>query len=645
MKQSTQQHNRSCLTWAAVILSVITASSLRGDTDKKADQADAPRVTGTFAGDGVKMVIAWTDNRPRGQIIRNDQSFTFVGKQKGFTITGTFLNGDVAIDFSAKLEGDTLAFSSGSLIYKLKRQIDVQSILGTYKSGSNAMVIEADNDNFKGDIILAGKRLPMTATKKENSLVGQFNKDNKRHPFSAKFDGEMLTLSVGIEQIKMRRETGSTLSVETKRKVRETVLAKSAVVIDSTILVDPTNSKIAYTTRRPDRFAFQVWINGKAMQSDIHPVVGSRFSPDGSRFVHLMKKDEKYFVVIDDKPGDPYDEVIVHLDIFSTDSKRSIYAARTGKVWRIVVDGKPGPAFDNLSKLFGFSADGRRYAYIGERNGKWHMVIDGVISPAYEEVLLSWQTFSMDSKHVHYAAARDGKQVPIVDGKEVGSHDAIADMRFSPDGNRFAYVGLDGSSSRVIIDGVASRTYDHVRSLEFSPDGKKLAFPVRVKGKTAMIINGKQVGNPFDELSDPVFSSDSKRVLYLAQSKGEQFVVIDGEPSAAYDEIRVAIFSPDGKRVGFIARKGDLWFVVVDGKPSYPFTSEPHHLIFSPNSKHVVHVAKRDGHTYLVLNGTEGKPIWPMLPSSAIVFDDATRFHTVVRRADEFIRLDVELLD
>lgn len=655
--------NHSLRLLAAVMITATSTSYLHADTDKNAKSAAAETATsqnvgtqivGIYTGDGVMFTIEWEKGKASGLITRNNQSFPFTGKADGKGIKGTFKNGGISINFSATLKGDELTFVSGSSTYKLKKSATRLSIAGTYQTGTNSISLVKANDQFEGFIILKGNRSSIVAKKQGQQVVGHYTQDEKKHPFSATLEGDVLTIALGIEQIKMKRIANAWEGGQSKRKVYESVLAKSAEAFDASILVSPDNRKVAFSTRRPDRFGYQVWINGKALKTGYAPI-GARFSQDGSAFVHQMRKDGKFHVVVNDKPGDPYDEVILHLDALSADGKRSIYAARTDNTWRIVTDGKPGPPFDNVSKLFGFSPNGERYAYIGERNGQSHMVVDGKVSPPYEAVLLSWQTFSADSKHVHYAIARNGKQVPVVDGKELGAVDAVGDMRFSPAGDRFAYIVLEGSSSHVIVDGVATKQYDQIANLTFSPDGKTLAFPVRVDGKSAVIVNGKRMGDYYDIVSTPVFSADGKNVLFLAQVKNrefedkqfknKQFVVINGKRSAEYDAVRIAKFSPDSQRAGFIARKNDLWFVVVDGKASFPYFQEPEHLIFSPDSKHVTFVAKRDGSTYLVIDGTEGKPIWPMLRGSAIVFDEAKRFHTVVRRTDEFVRLDVEIVE
>lgn len=642
-KQRPIRHRWFRFTLAALCVVMAINHLHQADADVKAAPSAASRITGMYAGDGVKLTVAWVNDQPRGEIVRNEQNFEYTGQANGNGIKGNFKNGRVFVEFTAKLEGDVLTLVSGSSTYKLKKRVDAQRIAGTYQQGANSMVVGSAGGQVNGYVVLGGKRHPIKATMEGSDLVGHYTQDDKQHAFSATLIGDTLTFATGIERIKMQRIADAWEGVQSKRKIYEVVLARSASAVESTVMVSPDNGKVAFVARRPGRLANQVWVNGKSMQSDLDPV-RARFSPDGNRLAYLMKKSDAFFVVVDDKPSEAYDEVMLQQNVFSADSKRFIYAARTGKFWRIVVDGKAGPPFDRINKQFGFSPDGRRHMYVGERNRQWHVVADGDVSPAYEAVLLGRQVFSKDGNHLCYSVARNGKQVLIVDGKERGIYDAVAEMRFSPSGDRFAFVVVEGSVRRVITDGVAGNAYDTIGSLEFSPDGTTLAYPARANGKWLMVANDKPMGAPYDMISSPLFSPDSKHVIFLARTEREQFVVQDGKPSPAYDELRVAKFSPDSQRVGYVARKDRLWFVNVDGKASYPSDVEPRHLTFSPDSKHVVFTARRASSTYLVANGTDGKPIGSLLRGSAIIFDDANRFHTVVRRADAFIRLDVEIL-
>lgn len=257
------------------------------------------------------------------------------------------------------------------------------------------------------------------------------------------------------------------------------------------------------------------------------------FSPDGKRLAYVLgrgdRKHPSNLPVVDGVAGPEYDEVL-HL-AFSPDRRRMAYAARTGKEWKVVVDCQTGASYDDI---FGptFSPDSKRVAY-GARQGKrWLVVADGQAGAAYDELFNFWHVssadqatrvvliaaqrltmygqsqapyavlstqdpahyvngargyqyatrlvFSPDSKHLAYAATRNGKWVVVVDGKEGAEyHDiGVGSPAFSPDGKRIAYSEKTDAKAHwvVVADGQAGPEFDAIANPSFSPDGKHLAY-------------------------------------------------------------------------------------------------------------------------------------------------------------------------
>lgn len=629
----------------SVFVAMINVGLSFGASPNKTGDTAQSKIHGVFEGDGLGLTIQWENDTPRGEIRRNGKSFPFVGKQTGATIAGTFRNGVVEVKFKATAEGNALMFKSGSRTYKLKRLFDIKSILGTFKHGSDSIFIEKSSGGYKGYVILDGQRSLMTATAEGNGIVGYFTHDGEKNSFSAILEADGMAFASGVESVKMKRVDTPAPGVQAKITIRETLLAKSSKSIDTSILSSPDNTKVVFATRELGRKSLMLWVNGNAWKSK-YDGSGFRFSSNSRHLIHRYIDQSaegfKSFVVTNDIPGDRYDEVIINSQFFSPDGERSIYAARTGKQWRIVVDGKPGPSFDRVDG-FHFSPNSNRIAYVGQRKRQWHVVVDKEISPPYEDVVYGRVVISSDGKHVHYTITKGGAQVPILDGKELGAYDAIANVGFSPKGDRFAFVALQGSSRNVIADGVKGASYDGIGRLRFSADGQKFAYNARTNGKSVLVVNDSVIGNPAESMTAPIFSPDGRNVAVVEKIKGKHFVARNGKRSAGYDEVNSLTFSPDGQRFGYIGRQGKQWFAVVDGKASYAFNSSPTLLTFSSDSQHVVYSAKRDGYTYFVVDGTEGKPVWPTIRGSAFIFDAAKRFHTIVRRGDEFVRLDFNI--
>ncbi|MDZ7704615.1 MAG: hypothetical protein U5L04_09070 [Trueperaceae bacterium] len=78
------------------------------------------RFAGTFAGEGLQVVLEPTPSGYSGQILFGDQSFTLSARAVGDTLSGTFNSGSGAFAFTATLGDGVMTFQTGDARYTLR---------------------------------------------------------------------------------------------------------------------------------------------------------------------------------------------------------------------------------------------------------------------------------------------------------------------------------------------------------------------------------------------------------------------------------------------------------------------------------------------------------------------------------------------
>jgi len=306
------------------------------------------------------------------------------------------------------------------------------------------------------------------------------------------------------------------------------------------------------------------------------------------------------------------------------------------------------------------SPDGKRFAVVihSEDKATAHASIDGQDQKNY-----GWVrdlAFSGDSRHVAYVATIDGKDLPVVDGREGafrgeiwggtrggggtlrlnhdGTHlafvarkgnapafgvviDGTADRPnvdpndgapvFSRDGKRLAYIAQDGGQRFVVLDGKPGTKYDTVYkgTLTFSLDGKRLAYVVGKEGQRTVVLDGVE-GTPHADILVATlrFSPDGNKLAYAAQiESGKWAVIVNGQAGAGFDYIggfTGVTWSPDSKRVAYGALLNKQWAAIVDDT-GFPYDAIAS-MVFSPDSRRAAFHAQTDGKWISVVNGPDG---------------------------------------
>jgi Tol biopolymer transport system component len=388
------------------------------------------------------------------------------------------------------------------------------------------------------------------------------------------------------------------------------------------------------------------------------------FSPDGKRVAYIAETGGKQFAVIDGAVGaeKTFDRVPTRLDsglpvfTWSPDSKRYAYiglnkvAPAAGAAadpadaekyqWMVVVDGKPGKPYDTVRRPF-FSSDGTQVAYAAlmqtsiapgpatAPTARSFVVLNDKELKSYDAIVAETIRFSPDGKRLAYVATdstvQKGRGFYVIDDQRTPTYDQLiaGTFMFSPDSKRYAYQCVKGNA-KVVVNGIdESNAFEDVREAEFSADSASLAYLARRQGRWLAVVNNTEQNQTYDGAGNLQFSKDGKRMAFVAVrgEKQTHMIALDGVEGRGYPLIvaQNVAFTADGRFVLYEARKsedaGSVVFALASSAQAEPVESKPHF-------------------------GT--------LRGSRIVLDSATSFHALVVRGEkdqpqEIVRWQVEI--
>ncbi len=169
------------------------------------------------------------------------------------------------------------------------------------------------------------------------------------------------------------------------------------------IVFGPEDYRLAYAVKKNG--SWMMVVDGREGPGYVDIALGSiALNPDGKGFAYVAAVPGEWVVAENGRHSPAYDETAGGgLLTYSADGRHLIYGARKDKKWFIVLDNKPGPELDYKEITAPtFSPDGKHVMYTGRRNKSWFVVTDGKAGPAYDSVHKPLLT----NEGVHYLAER-----------------------------------------------------------------------------------------------------------------------------------------------------------------------------------------------------------------------------------------------
>ena len=244
-----------------------------------------------------------------------------------------------------------------------------------------------------------------------------------------------------------------------------------------------------------------------------------------------------------------------------------------------------GP-YTNISRCFQLDDSGEHIAYAAAKDGRWVIVVDGKEKWTYDNLKFTYHAW-----------------MPDMEGKAYTPQTSAVNMQFSPDGKHIAYtVMVDDSTQVMYQDGQPGDEYSGIGNSFGFADGKILYWAKDAQGKY-FYIHGDQTFGPYDGISNASTSSNRKHYVFSAESNGSYMLVADdtvrvlngsatdfdigpsGELAYServrdavklyyndqaqpgeYDEVTELTLSPDGKHLAFWAKTGEEWAVQIDDR-------------------------------------------------------------------------------
>jgi len=359
-------------------------------------------------------------------------------------------------------------------------------------------------------------------------------------------------------------------------------------------------SSVAYNAMKKKKDGRVEWItviNGKEVPGTYEAVsfYSPKFGPDGKNVYNVAKKKNgKSIVVVNDTEGVEFDKIGYGIPFLSADGKHFAYTGinYVGNGAVVVLDGKAGPNFDVIPETsLVFSPDSKHFSYGTHTGSNWQVIADGKPQSKYAQV--DNIIYSSDSKYLSYKAQKGNKWTVVVNGKEGVLYDSLMNgfPVYSPDRQYLAYSFKKNGKWKIAVEEVKTRKnageryftteikegYDEITSCTFSPDSKRLSFVAREGRKKVVFVDGKKVGDSYDDIvKSPVFSPDGKRMAYLAKIKrgdndSDYIVVVDGKAGPECNAVlkedpSVIVFSADSKHVGYAASIDGKWCLVINGQ-------------------------------------------------------------------------------
>lgn len=363
--------------------------------------------------------------------------------------------------------------------------------------------------------------------------------------------------------------------------------------------VSPTGEVIAVKHRLQG--TYRVYLNGEEGRplDDISNLV---ISPDHKHLAYTARKGEDIFVFLDNIGMGPFTQV-TNLTFRPGEQNDLFFVYQVDKNrWQIRdylnnLYGEPSPAIDLLT----FSPNGKRMVYVTLKNRKFYLKEGDKLSDPYD--LVSDIRFTDNSAHLVYLV-RKGMQIGIVwDGELLHLTEGISAVTLSPDSRFVAYIARDKEQNFLYIHKKAFGPYEKVERPFITRSQPAVIYPVVLRGKHHIFVNGAPEAGPFDGLVKFSGQGDSYAAVVRKGSEG-QAVLRDGKVGTVYSVADQLVWDTRGANLAYVARRKGGWAGVVWNETESDQYDFVQHHMFDEEGRALLFFARRRDGWYAVLNDT-----------------------------------------
>jgi|GEM_PF-1283739 len=361
--------------------------------------------------------------------------------------------------------------------------------------------------------------------------------------------------------------------------------------------VSPTGEVIAVKHRLQG--TYRVYLNGEEGRplDDISNLI---LSPNHKHLAYTARKGEEIFVFLDNIGMGPFTRV-TNLTFRPNEENDLFFVYQVDKNrWQIRdylnnTYGEPAPAIDLLT----FSPDGKRMVYVVLKNRKFVLKENEKLSDPYD--LISDIHFTENSAHIVFLV-RKGMQIGITwDGELLHLAEGISGVTLSPDSRFVCYIAREKEQNFLYIQKKGFGPYEKVERPFITRVQPSVIYPVVLRGKHHIFINGEPEAGPFDSLSK--FSGQGNSYAVIVRKGGEgQAVLRDGKLGALYSTADQIIWDNAGKNIAYIARRKGEWAGVVWNETESDQYDFVQYHTFDDEGKALLFFARRRDGWYAVLN-------------------------------------------
>ncbi len=174
--------------------------------------------------------------------------------------------------------------------------------------------------------------------------------------------------------------------------------------------------------------------------------------------------------------------------------------------------------------------------------------------------------------------------------------------------NHLAWIEKAGGKKTVWLDGKKiGDTYDDIKYLTFSEDEQHTAFTAKRNSRWVLVVDGANHSREYGLLTAPVLSGNGKfYAVGACIEKKCRLVVNEEELGPEYEEISMPRFNKDGSHYVYFGKRKKKWIQVMDGKEQGAEMDDFAFWFFTPDGESTAVAARLKSDWTWIVRGVPG---------------------------------------